>query len=61
VFDLEQFRICDQPGSFLMCALMRTKCAKKSCWYVCTIYDHREMTKVSTDGQVVNGVLQVVS
>jgi hypothetical protein len=52
----------DRPGSFLECALVRTKYAQKTlCWSVGTIYGPRELPGVSTAGSRVDTVLQVIS
>jgi hypothetical protein len=52
----------DRPGSFSRVRMsedkVRTKC---TCWSVGTIYNPRELPGVSTTGQGVDGVLQVVS
>jgi hypothetical protein len=49
----------DRTGSFLGCARVRTKCGQKTLvglWG--TIYDPRELPRVSTAGPGVDGVLQ---
>jgi hypothetical protein len=50
----------DRPESLFGCARVRTKCAQKtrSCWFVGTIYDPRELTGVSTVGpEIGRGVI----
>jgi hypothetical protein len=51
VLGLEQFRMGDRPGSFSQVRMSEDKvCTKDSCWYVGTIYDPRELPRVSTAG-----------
>jgi hypothetical protein len=56
---LKQFEMGDRKGSFLAVRISEDKvCTKNSCWSMRIIYDHRELSGVSTVDPKVNGVLQ---
>jgi hypothetical protein len=51
VLGLEQFGMGDQPGCFSRVRMSEDKvCTKDPCWSMGTIYDHRELPRVSTTG-----------